>query len=104
MDKKQAGRLGGKAWSMAKAAASSANGKLGGRPRTRTFSQVLRRKDSALQWAFYQLTPRQQGKVQRYLGMPDPINFCHMAGRPQGKLTAGVRRALREMLRLAKGL
>ncbi len=54
--------------------------------------------------AFYQLTPRQQGKVQRYLGMPDPINFCHMAGRPQGKLTAGVRRALREMLRLAKGL
>ncbi len=102
MDKKEAGRLGGKAWSMAKAAASSVNGRLGGRPRTRTFAQVLRRKGMDLQWAFYQLTARQQGKVQRYLGLPEPVNFYSMAGRPQGKITAGIRRALREMLRLAK--
>jgi hypothetical protein len=102
MDKKQAGKLGGQAWTMAKANAARVNGALGGRPRTRSWWQVLRRSDAQLTFAFYKLSKIQQGKLQRYFGMPF-VNFCLPAQRPATKRTPAVRAALRELLQLAKG-
>jgi hypothetical protein len=103
MDKKQAGKLGGQKWTLAKANAARVNGAQGGRPRTRTLAQVLRADGMALQAAYYKLAPRQRGKLQRYFGLPKTfVNFHFMATRPAAKLTKGVRDAVIELRRMAR--
>lgn len=112
MTKKEAGRLGGQAWSLAKANASRVNGKLGaahgikgGRKRTRSLAQVLRRNDEALKVAYFNLTPHQRGKLARYWALWKhdwEVNFCMLAKPPASKATAAVRAALRELTRLAR--
>lgn len=108
MDKKQAGKLGGQTWSVAKANASQVNGKLGGRPRRRTLAQVLRRKGSALQVAFYKLPPRVRGKLARHWGSTWHVdwlvgNFDVLAAAPATKCTKAVQEGIAALLKLAKG-
>ena len=106
MDKKQAGKLGGQKKSQAKEWAAWVNGAKGGRKRTRTLADLLRRKvnPAALRFAFFKLTPHEQGKFKRYFGVwqDNPyVDFTVIPQRRAGPLTPYLRGVIRKLVELA---
>jgi hypothetical protein len=123
MTKTQAGKLGGQAWSLAKANASRVNGalgaaggKLGGRPHKRPLAQWLWRSATdehaaRMRSKFFKLPKKAQRKLLKYFwpwaweATEWEKAYVDFRGTPKGRAprqTAGVRAALRELLRLAK--
>lgn len=118
MTKAEAGRLGGlkRGWSMAKCAASSANGKLGGRPHKLPLAQWLWRSASEndahkMRWAFFQLPQRTQRMLLKYffgwvwIGAAWNsvyVDFRNVPTARAPRQTAGVAAAIAELIRLTR--